>query len=495
MKKIRKLAMLGLAAMLVGTSVMAAGCNGGSSGKEGELTIRYYVGGYGETWLKESAKAYQQINPDVKITLKPDEEIGQKATQYLSAKTPNADIYMVDEFAWQDAARKNLLEPLDDVMESKVTIGGSETTIKDSLMEGLEFFPYVSIGGKESAYVMPWVADNVSIIYNEDLMKKTPKTGGGTWTTFPATESEFKQFVADINAASKTAAYSNKEVKPFVYAGSSLNVLSWPHMVWWAQYQGLDASNCLEEGSFADFWQYESKEVFNQQGITEAYGLLQEIFVNYEEEDASKREWINVPTNNGALGAQDAELEFVKGTAVMTLNGAWMENEIAEVLELPNAYPNLQQHMRMAYIPAIDGAKATNVNLVETGTVMALSSKSANKEIAKDFLKFLNTEEQMINFTKHTGTMRPFKYNPSESIGEMVPFRQDIINMFFNGNNIFEGSAHPMYRVAGVTPYIPNFSTIFGDLRKTTAAKTTENAYIWARDTWETWKTTAGLGS
>lgn len=494
MKRMKRLATLGLATMLVGSSVVTVGC-GGSKGEKGSLSIRYYVGGYGETWLKQAVKAYQKINPDVKFTLKSDEEIGSKVTQYLSVKNPNADIYLVDEFAWQDAARKKLIEPLDDVMESKVKIAGTETTIKDALIDGFEFYPYASVGGTESAYVMPWAADNVSVIYNEDLMKKTPKTGGGTWTTFPATESEFKQFIADINAASGTAAYGNKEVKPFVYAGSSLNVLSWPHMIWWAQYQGIDADNCLEEGSYSDFWQYESKDVFKQTGLTESYGLVQEIFVNYEETDPSKRTWVNVPSNNGALSAQEAELEFVKGTAVMTLNGAWMENEIAEVLDLPNAYPDLQDYMRMAYLPAIDGAKETNVNLVDTGSVMVVSSKSENKDVAKDFLKFLNTEEQMANFTKYTGTMRPFKYDPSDAIGDMVPFRQDIIDMFLNGNNIFEGSAHSMYRIAGVTPYVPNFATIFGDLRKTTAQKTTENAFTWANDSWETWKTTAGLNS
>ncbi len=497
MKKITKMMVVGLSALLACAPVMSAcggGGGGGATGGDNTLRIRYFVGGYGEEWITNAAISFQNANPGVTVELQRDNKINDQVTTYLIAKEQKADLYMAKGIHWQEAAMDGLIEPIDDVMAQTVTLQGKTMTIKDALLDGLEFAPYVeSIPGKAEtakAYMMPWAADSVSIIYNNDLLTKTPKTGGGTWENFPTTDTELLQLVADINAADASV-YGGRDVKPFVYAGSQLIVMSWLHTIWWAQYQGIDSTNCQPEGSYADFWKYESAEIFNQSGLTKAYELMRNLFV-----DSEKKAWSNVPTNNGALGAQQAEQAFIEGKGVMTINGAWMGNEVIEMLELDTAYPNMETNMRMATLPAITGAKTSNVNLLDTESLMVIPSKASEnaKKLAKDFLAFLATEEQLADFAKYTGTVRPFECSPTDLLPaeEFSPFEQDLSRML-SQNCIFEGSSHPMYVNAGVLPYPPTFETVFGDMRMNSGAAAAQNAYTWAKDTWDTWRRNAGL--
>ncbi len=501
MKGFKKMMTIGLTALLAAVPVLS-GCGGsgdnstsGSAGAtSGTLRIRYFVGGYGEEWITTAAINYQKENPGVKIELQRDNKINDQISNYLVAKNQKADLYMAKPTAWHEYALEGLIEPIDDVMARKVTLQGQEMTIKESLLDGLEFASYVeTIPGREEtskAFAMPWAADSVSIIYNNDLLTKTPKTGGGYWTEFPKTDVELLKLVADINAA-PASAYGNREVKPFVYAGSEQIVLSWLHTIWWAQYQGIDSTNCQAEGSYADFWQYESANIFKQSGLTQAYELMQDLFV-----DTTNKAWTNIPTNNGALSAQQAEQAFIEGKGVMTINGAWMGNEVIEMLDLDTAYPDMDTNMRMATLPSITGAKTENVNLLDVKSIMVIPAKTNEdaKSLAKDFLAYLSTEEQLADFAKYTGTVRPFKCSPTDLLPEeeFSPFEQDVVRLL-SQNCIFEGSSHPMYIAAGVLPYPPTYETIFGDLRQSTASQTATNAYIWAADSWAQWKSNAGL--
>ncbi len=494
MKVLKKMMVIGLASLLACAPALGGCGKKGGGSESGTLRIRYFVGGYGEEWIVNAAKSYQKANPDVKVELEDDNKINDQISNYLVARSQKADLYMVKPTNWQEHALEGLIEPIDDVMSRTVTLNGTVTTIKESLLDGLDFASYVeTIPGKTEsakAFAMPWAADSVSIIYNNDLLTKTPKTGGGYWTEFPTTDTELLQLVADINAA-PTSAYGGKEVAPFVYAGSEMIVLSWLHTIWWAQYQGLDSTNCQAEGSYADFWQYENAEIFKQTGLVKAYELMQNLFV-----DTTNKAWTNIPANNGALSAQQAEQAFIEGKGVMTINGAWMGNEVIEMLDLDTAYPDMGTNMRMATLPKITGAKAENVNLVDVKSVMLIPAKASEeaKGLAKDFLAFLSTEAQIADFAKYTGTVRPFKSTPTDLLPaeEFSPFEQDVMRLL-SQKCIFEGSSHPMYVAAGVLPYPPTYETIFGDMRQYTAAKTAENAYIWAKDSWAQWKVNAGL--
>ena len=151
----------------------------------------------------------------------------------------------------------------------------------------------------------------------------------------------------------------------------------------------------------------------------------------------------------------------------------------------------------MMTLPAIKGARSTKLNNAQTDSIMLIPSASKNKELAKAFLRFICSEERMVEFTKSNGVMRPFDYNPLEiaSDYEWSVFQRDAISLYTENTNFFQYSKNksPFYVFKGLTPYQPSMSTIFSDLLEKTPAATAKGALDYVDQRWANWKLDLGL--
>jgi len=273
-----------------------------------------------------------------------------------------------------------------------------------------------------SPYIMPWANLECSFVYNMDILLDTVHTTsspdwtvGSKWTAVPETVDEFLAYCTDINAAGNVA--------PLVWGGlDGLNWFAFPIYVWWAQQQGAYVKNAnnpnlgANEGSYYDFFDFAGPEVWKQTGIQTAIDIWRSIIVD---ENAGKDDsgYKNTLPLINELTIQDAEKEFVKGNTAMILGGSFLEAEMKDFIGKDG---NPEFTMKMTAIPFSencatnpDGSK-TKMHFVSSDAFMCVPSKAVNKDLAKEFLAFISSESQVLQFTDFTGCMRPFDYDPVE---------------------------------------------------------------------------------
>ena len=412
MKKFHRILATGLAAVSCIGGFAACGKNGGVKNR---LTIRYYVGGYGKTWLEDAVKAFCETKEGVTYKLIDDAGITSRAPSLLrpgkSAKD-DPDIIMAQGGAWEEWASQGWLEPLDDVFNTEVSTSAGNQKIADYLepeAKNMSYSTRTIAGQTFHPYVMPWGSLECSFVYNEEMLFSTTRRSTGTkWDKVPETVAEFVEYCDDVETEHNVAAIA--------WSVKDMNWFQFPIYVWWAQQQGVFESRMEGEGSFYDFFDYGSVDVWKQSGISSAIDIWKSIIANGKKVVSGKEQptWSHSLPNQDETTMQTAQAAFVGGKAAMILSGSFLENEMKAYEE----DGKIDFTMKMMRVPFsencqtnADGSKTT-INFVSNDDIMLIPAKATNKSLAKEFLAYLCQETQLLEFTKKTGCMRPFRYDP-----------------------------------------------------------------------------------
>ncbi len=419
MKLLKKIAICFTAALLLTSSAFATACGGTSGGEENNLRITFYEGGFGRKWLETLASDFiEKKNAEgvtIKITLDGQgADIDENVNTYLSSGRNLSDIYMVRTKAdWASDVTSGYLANLNSVYETEVEkLDGSKIKVKDFMLDEIANMPYmqkVPEQGSSYPWIMPWSVLETSIIYNEDLLKATVRSStGGKWETAPKTMIELAELCDDINKTSDAKGYGNTQpIAPFSWSMGGVNYFQNIIFALWAQQQGVESSNIAGEGSYYDFWNFDSPDVWKQTGITIAIDEWKKIIVG---DDGN---WKNSLLSNTF---QESAYAFCGQNAVMYLGGSFFENEMSGALD-KNGDGKADFSYKMMTVPLSengiekDGHGAV-VNYCSTDDMMFVPAKAANVELAKEFLAFMCNEKYLLDFTKETGCLRPFKYDP-----------------------------------------------------------------------------------
>lgn len=474
------------AAMLLGGVFAAAGC---SNSNEGVLTIRYYSGGLGEQWLVDSLEDYKELHEGFKYKLIPDNSITWQASMYLRGSDA-PDIMMTTGGNWREYVSRGYLEDLSDVYEAEVSTSNGTMKIKDYLIdEAQDLYKMQRLygQGENLPWAISWSVIPASLAYNETLLLQTVHTDSGyaveglevgqTWKEPPATVEALQAYIADINAANAGKPEAERIV-PFGWAGDSTNWFDFILCSWWAQLQGLDEPNLWpEEGAYYDFWNFKSADVYKQTGLQQALGIIQSLIV-----DTETGTYINSPTGVSSIKSTDMEMSFAEGEIAVALTGTFFEHEIRDFID-GDGDGEPDYTIKMMPMPLAEGAQTnedgsaralTYINLDE---VMFIPAKATNKELAKDFLAFLCNEEQLLNFTRRTGCLRPFRYNPLELDPDYdwSDFRRSVYELYFDCDDYVYKYPRNLQEASPIFTYFQptifagvDYSTVFQRLRTLT---------------------------
>lgn len=514
MRKLKKLLMVVMALVVALGSVSAFGCGGGTGTKEGELRIVFYEGGFGRDWLVHAAddfvakKAAEGVTITYKLEGSPS-SIKDDVKTYLTSGKNLADIYMTQGGDWSGYVTGGYLADLDSVYDAEVEkLDGTKITVKDYMLDEISDKPYMKRRagqGQSHAWVMPWSLLETSIIYNEDLLKQVPKSGtDGKWENPPETMEELASLCADINAAQLKA--GSKTVAPFAWSYGGINYFEFIIQVLWAQHQGVYDSLIDGQGAYYDFWNFDSPDVWKQTGIKTAIDEWRSIIVK----DGA---WANSIGNVEQITLSDAAYAFSKGEAVMMLGGSFFENENKASLDKDDDGKS-DYTFKMMYVPFGSGTLQQNednsgnakINYCSTDDIMFVPAKAVNKELAKEFLTFLCNEKYLLDFSKETGCVRPFKYNPVELAGEDYEWSEFFLSCFNMQNkadfNIF---TYPMNaaKKGEVSLYYtyfqpalftsPGVASAMQSLREKDGATLMAEVLEGSTRKWNDWKTTLGI--
>lgn len=463
-----------LAAVLVVVLAVAGltGC-GNSGGKGGDdsttVKIRYWNSGLGTDWLDAMIAAFEGKYPEYKVEYSPSADAQAVKAPFGNESTDDTDLYMAStemNFAYT--------ESLDDVLDSTVT--GESKTIREKFDEAY-LANEVAADGK--VYELTYGGGAIGVVYNTDLFAEAGIK------TLPRTTNEL------INACDSLM---EANIVPLCHFKSGSY---WSHMAeaWAMQYDGADYF-------VNNFWgctdldgNSPSKEVFTtKDGRYEALEVMEKLITS---------DYVLSGSNTYEITIMQTKL--LQGECAMMVTGSWVANEMKSAGEMTNfsvmktpvvssLIDNLETvtnetALRMV-ISAVDDVtdgkaelsayqdgdnykvgdisvsaedwdkidKARNtVSTNFSGETLFIPTYSNAKEGAKEFLKFLYSDEGQKIYADTLHLSLPMDY--SEGVldtSSWTQFEKDELTYINSAKQIatnYIKSKHPIFYLGGADMY------------------------------------------
>ena len=313
-----------LGMLLLSTGVMA-GCNGGGdntdNGEVKEVQIGVVSKGYGNEFAKSLAEEYNKLHTDVKVTVKKTTPTAtyQDTQLQLGKKKNDIDIFFTVTntiFSTQGDATLYHWADLSDVYDS-AAVGYAEAdgtrTIED-LLDPSFVENFTDTDGKQ--YSMPWTSGVVGLLYNKtkwDATNTNLKNAGKEELTLPKTTDEMFTLFEKIKTADVKEASGNAYA--FSYSGQN----SYMHFMFnslWPQYEGKTASENFFEGKNEQG--VYTADIYNTKGREYAYDVVRNMILK-------SNGYVNDGDSSQTYDLE--QLSFLRGNALFSCNGDWMERE------------------------------------------------------------------------------------------------------------------------------------------------------------------------
>ena len=476
MKKLTKLMVLSAIGVSLPSLIACNANKDNEIAKSGRLSIVYYPGGYGNEYLHAFCKNFlaeqKGVSPDeiksgTDYILKADPDITYGEDYYITSPSRCPDIIISNRMSAKDVTL-GYVSSLDEVYETVIHTSEGDISIRDYTMREAadQFSLQIRRGQTDSHFfAVPWTAIPLSIAYNNTLLHQIPHTsdlpvgidaldGNNKWDRAPET-------VAELKACFEDAKNYNPNLTRFGWAAT--NGTHWFESLittWWAQKQGVDEPYSYpDEGSYYDFWNYDSPEMFAQTGLQDALGQIRELLM-----DTSTHKYKNSYPTVGSMSIKQAQQAFAEGKALFCLTGDFFEKEYASFIE-KSGY-----EFKMMRVPAIDGALQNDDHTTKKLTFLNISScayvptKAKNRDLAKQFLAYTCKEENCYLMSEMTGAIRPFKYDAREAAGysEFSAFTKSVCDLFYDTDdylvkfprNVAVENISPVYLYEGVVDNI-----------------------------------------
>ena len=470
MKKILSLLSLSFLVFTLGS----CGGNNNNTSESGsktkaDLKITYFNGGYGETWINNLVSRFEEAN-NVKVEIAKSNEGNCGAENFIKSGYNLSDIYIGEGIPWKSLVQDRHLAELTDVYEAEVETKNGKQKIKDFMDPTCvgNFYSQKELRKAEyTPWAMPWSVQPNAMAYNEDILKAIKHVSSievssdvigedGKWVAPPKTLADLNAFSEDCiafnnNSPEKQALGDTHSYVPFGWAGGiNIDSIGFPIITWWAEAQGLVTSNYEGEGSFYDFFNFgnvtESNigqtvdmNVFKQSGLNLAYNT----FANYFfDQQGNYKNTLSKPESNNLQQLQQLFVaNKVKEKPVLVIASSYLENEVVKNRYIDSDLDGKQDvNFKFMNIPKLN-AQSDNLLYARLSDAIIIPAKAAHINLAKQFLIFMCSEQEVINFTKETsGGIRPFNCDlRSQATGnEYTPFVDSLFDVYYNSTRFKE---------------------------------------------------------
>lgn len=443
------------------------GC--GEKNDPNTLNIKVYEAGYGTDCVYAVAERFEELNPGITVNVDPNSDGAILRTEMPSGPSINFtdlymaggvffDLYGLGQFTVDGVTYPNQFADLSDVYENPAY---NETKpIKDKMFgEYYEYFHEYNMA--------PWMAGAQGIVYNSKMFDTYDWNDG----RIPVTTDEL---LATCQEIIETKAYSTNKnsegeeitISPFTFSKED-QYWEAVYLEWWAQYDGLESYKLFYEGKNAE-GKYNAN-CADTDGQYETMKVLDAILGTYTQEGETKTPRTNIycDTKLSAKTYIDVQSAFLNAegarknetgatTAAMLPMGDWLENEMwknySEQLEsgeiefklmktpiisaIRKQTPSIKDDATLAEVVRyIDGGETgtapagvdpDDIAIIRearglssapgVGHVMMIPVYSSKIELAKDFIRFLYSDEGIALFSEAGhGINLPLEYDYSNA--------------------------------------------------------------------------------
>lgn len=416
--------------------LFAPGCKGGVEQNADVLNIEMVDSGYGTAWAYELADKYMETHEGKTINIKASATMSLSVENKLTSgpQKNNVGLFITEYEGYRNlvdkgaGAVKGYDYAIEDLSEIYTTVIDG-MTVKDKLIND-ELYDYVTYNGKQ--WAVPWSGGPCGIVYNKTLFDHYG------WEE-PATVSALLALCDEIIEE------TGGKIYPFAYAGSNASIYwSYVYSTWHAQYEGTENYNdfwkCLTPNSVSgEKDNIEGYKVFAQEGRRESMKAFESLFTD----DAGNATGYMDPDST-TYNHTDAQSKMLFGNVAMVPTGDWIENEMKKSqIDFKTTIDGQEVPTEIAYMPTplldvVDSWKSlegqTGDYELASGEVidkqelyqryldakkiaytlmpsmqMVVPSYVASKELAKDFIKFMISDEGCEIFLKNAGSLMPYK--------------------------------------------------------------------------------------
>ncbi|MBQ8295424.1 MAG: hypothetical protein IJX87_03210 [Clostridia bacterium] len=492
-----------LMAGIVATSIGFTACGGGKNAHydaDGNkvtdtskiLEIALWNSGLGRQWLDDLTEAFKEKNKGIAVSIIAS---GSQDTFYNTitsgAKANSFDLY----FTYGPAYRKyfegqykngNYLESLDDVYGA-TPIGEDKTIAEKFPSYMLEEFKV-----NDHYYSGIWQASANGLLYNHTEFAAHEAWKMNTATGLPNTTNQLKalsQTIMDTTREGSTEKYT-----PF------LHVPGYPEYMWgawWAQYEGVEKYGKFWDEEyysyFADMyengWDTSESVIYVQKGVNKALEAFYDIIAP---------EGRTMPgSNDTSTGAFSIlQTNFLQGEAMMMVNGGWLETEMSKNQSGEQVKDRDVRFMKMPVLSSIvetlednymtdtqlsqvidyiDGGETGECPITISDNDLArirearqvtytsgleittqIPSYAEGKGLAKEFLKFLYSNEGAEIYIKSTKQVPPWYTGDVDKIdtSNWSTFSKSHLELQKNATYIYKSFEHPIsYQAGRINPF------------------------------------------
>lgn len=388
MKRTKRVLSLALAAVILGSALTGCGSSSSASsaapaasatastaqdGKKDfankNLNIAVFQGGYGADYWEEVIAKFEAAYPGVKVNMTINPKIGDiirpqivagNVPDFLSlsdGETSGLILSMIKEKALMD---------ITDVFNEKAL--DKDQTLKDMILPGFlsstKYAPYND--GK--IYLAPFNAGATGLVYNKTLFKEKGWKVPETWDEFFALQKELDKpenyLVNADGTKTKRALFTYQGIYP-----SYLEEILWPAI---ASTAGLGAADKIASYTEGSFKNADVKKVLDMFAKIGKEGYLM--------------------SGTVALNHTQSQADMMMGKSLFIVNGNWMENEMKDSPR--------EKGFEFGMIPAPTFNKDDQKYVYTSYEQFSIPAKAKNPELAKEFLKFLYTDDSVRLFAE-----------------------------------------------------------------------------------------------
>lgn len=473
--------------MLTAPLVGATGCDDGP--KEGVLSIAAFEGGNGNQYANALAQAFKAYHPDIEVDVLCDPTVPEGAATALESNSSDVDVYMINGVNMGALCENSngALANLNDVYSSKPETDSEQGDKTIAQLIDPYLLPLMQYGGDRTEYVnnyyaIPTGSNPLGLVLNKTVLDNV--LGAGNWSV-PKTTNQLIALCDAVQLADVKVNIAGEEqlVYPFIYAGNAVEYWRYMWYCWQAQYDGAatfkQSQSCKINGEY-------NKEAYFTDGKAKAMEVMQTIL-------DPANDYCHTSSRSGKH--TQSQKYFMQGRAAMMCTGNWIENEtstgykpelimvkapmLSDMADLIGLTGTAQEKDAALadLVDKIDNGATSDSRLSDTNfqklaqarsivftlansEIAVIPSTSINLELAKEFLRFMYSQEGFEIFLRTTNGARlpvPSYTLPTDFVNDMSLFGTSVYNIAQSSPTyIYSSSADPIRFRAGLTEFLAN---------------------------------------